>query len=297
MGLTAAMLDTKNDIAAAIGQQVEKMIVQAKKDSEARVRHELNIARTQLQQMEALVTDLGERVSRCVRSNGSGVADPSIVVDRNFLSQKIAQLEQKWSSEVKALKQDLHRTILAHNHNSDLMRHHRDALDEARRRLDSQAHLKADQVDAQIEKVDRMLRASLTKQRALDMLTDRLTHLELQVNEMIPGAAAMQNPFAAMLASPPGIAGVGALGQSSGKKKKDGDVPSAEEVRERLLQAARAAQSTDGASNFNAEAPVFVPRGVADTGAKGDTGETSGEGEESQSGGDDETTAKKEVDA
>ena len=27
--------------------------------------------------------------------------------------------------------QDLHRTILAHNHNSDLMRHHRDALDEA----------------------------------------------------------------------------------------------------------------------------------------------------------------------
>lgn len=82
--------------------------------------------------------------------------------------QKIKQLEQKWGSEVKALKQerefltvsdcwksvslltldhvgrrsdhfshapqqlqDLHRTILAHNHNSDLMRHHRDALDEA----------------------------------------------------------------------------------------------------------------------------------------------------------------------
>lgn len=291
------MLDSKGDLAAAIGQQVEKMIVQAKKDSEARVRHELNIARTQLQQMEALVTDLGERVSRCVRTNGSGVPDPSIVVDRTFLSQKIAQLEQKWSSEVKALKQDLHRTILAHNHNSDLMRHHRDALDEARRRLDSQVHLKADQVDAQIEKVDRMLRASLAKQRALDMLTERLTQLELQVNEMIPGASAMQNPFAAMLASPPGIAGVGALGQSSGKKKKDGDVPSAEEVRERLLQAARAAQN-DGATSFNAEAPVFVPRGVADNGAKGHTGEASGnEGEESQSGGDDDTTAKKEADA
>ena len=74
---------------------------------------------------------------------------------RSGRGQKIKQLEQKWGSEVKALKQahmlqsregfsglrdrqddyviqDLHRTILAHNHNSDLMRHHRDALDEDR---------------------------------------------------------------------------------------------------------------------------------------------------------------------
>merc|ERR1719486_345716 len=119
--------------------------------------------------------------------------DPTQTVDRAFLNTKIAQLESKWSSEVKALKQDLHRTILAHNHNSDLMRHHRDALDEARRKL-----------DAQIEKVDRMLRAGQAKQRALDALTERLTALEQQVGDILPSVPAMAG-YPGML---PGMAGM-----------------------------------------------------------------------------------------
>merc|ERR1719159_425023 len=121
--------------------------------------------------------ELRERVSRCA---GPHATDPVQTVDRVYLSNKISELEQKWGSEVKALKQDLHRTILAHNHNSDLMRHHRDALDEARRKLDSQTQPKAEQVDAQIDKVDRMLRAGLAKQRAVDALTERLATLEAQ---------------------------------------------------------------------------------------------------------------------
>ena len=38
------------------------------------------------------------------------------------------------------------------------------------------------EVDAQIEKVDRMLRAGAAKQRALDALTERLTQLEQQAS-------------------------------------------------------------------------------------------------------------------
>jgi len=255
------------DVASAIGQQVEQMILQAKKDSEARVRHELNVARGQLQQMEAHITELSDRVARCVRSNGAGGPDPSQIVDRTFLCQKIKQLEQKWGSEVKAMKQDLHRTILAHNHNSDIMRHHRDALDEARQKLDAQTQPKAEQVDAQIEKVDRMLRNGQAKQRALDALTERLAQLEQQVGgPMAPGAG-----FGSMM--PPGISGAGLAGLSGSstsasttKKnaKKDGEPPSEEEVRARLLQAARGAQSAADSSStsFNAEAPVFIPRGA-----------------------------------
>lgn len=253
------------DLAAAIGAQVEQMILQAKKDSEARVRHELNVARSQLQQMEALITDLTDRVGRIVRSNGSASPDAALLVDRAFLSQKISQLEQKWGSEVKALKQDLHRTILAHNHNSDLMRHHRDALDEARRKMDSLGQPKAEQVDAQIQKVDRLLRAGEAKQRALDALTERIGTLELQVNDLLPGTA-MANPFAAMM---PGLA----MSGDSRSGKKDGELPSEEEVRKRLLQAARSSQSADGSTTFNAEAPIFVPRGVA---ATQDAGTSSG---------------------
>ncbi|CAK9046727.1 DNA mismatch repair protein Mlh3, partial [Durusdinium trenchii] len=249
-GAMAASLH--GDVASAIGKQVEQMILQAKKDSEQRVRHELNVARTQLQQMEAHITDLSTRLDRCVRLNSTGSPDPSVTVDRAFLSQKIKQLEQKWGSEVKALKQDLHRTILAHNHNSDLMRHHRDALDEARRKLDSQPQPKAEQVDAQIEKVDRMLRAGAAKQRALDALTERLTQLEQQAASLFPSVASV----------PPGLAAAPAPKKAS---KKDGELPSQEEVRAMLEKAARG----EGASSFNAEAPVFIPRSAVDLDSPG----------------------------
>jgi uncharacterized membrane protein YccC len=268
---TAPIPSLHGDLGAAIGAQVEQMILQAKKDSEARVRHELNVARSQLQQMEALITDLTDRVGSISRTNGNAAAETSLIVDRTFLSAKVSQLEQKWGSEVKALKQDLHRTILAHNHNSDLMRHHRDALDEARRKMDSLGQPKAEQVDAQIQKIERLLRAGEAKQRALDALTERIVTLELQVNEMLPGTA-MANPFASMMQ---GLAVPGETRSS----KKDSEPPSEEEVRKRLLQAAKAAQG-DASTTFNAEAPVFIPRGVAQDVGPSSVGEASSPGED-----------------
>lgn len=273
------MSSLHGDVASAIGQQVEQMILQAKKDSEARVRHDLSVARSQLQHMEGLIQDLSERVQRAARANGPGVPDPAQTVDRTFLNQKISQLEQKWGSEVKALKQDLHRTILAHNHNSDLMRHHRDALDEARRKLDGQMQPKAEQVDAQINKVDAMLRQGQAKQRAIDALTERLTALEAQVGDLFPnpaGAYPGMMPgmpgMPGMLGQPPGMGPPGRETQPSAKrasKKEGGEPPTEEEVLQHmkalsLQKAAKAGQASSAdTTTFNAEAPVFVPRGAA----------------------------------
>jgi len=215
------------DVAVAIGAQVEQMILQAKKDSEARVRHDLSVAKSQLQHMESIVIELSGRVARCVDQRGPGASEASETVDRTLLSQKISQLEGKWGSEVKALKQDLHRTILAHNHNSDLMRHHRDALDEAKRKVDAMTQPISEQVDVQIDKVERILRAGQAKQRALDALTERLAQLEAQVGEMLPSASMAGYPGAM-----PGMPGL---------------KPPTE----------------DAHKTFNAEAPVFVPRAVA----------------------------------
>mmetsp|Transcript_44972 Transcript_44972/g.82168 ORF Transcript_44972/g.82168 Transcript_44972/m.82168 type:complete len:338 (+) Transcript_44972:86-1099(+) len=273
------------NVASVIGHQVEQMILQAKKDSESRVRHELNLARTQLQQMEGVITDLGERIARCNRSSGLGGSDQSQTVDRAFLNQKIQQLEQKWGSEVKALKQDLHRTILAHNHNSDLMRHHRDALDEARRKLDTLTQPKAEQVDAQIEKVERMFRHSQAKQKELENLAHRLSQLEIQVNELLPNPNAMP-PYA-------GLAGMGGMNallaqqqaqaaaqtrepqpKRAGKKELTAD----EEELRRLYLQAHAQTVAKAGSNFNAEAPVFVPTAAASEDA------TVGEGTEAADG-------------
>lgn len=290
------------DVASAIGQQVEQMILQAKKDSEARVRHDLSVARTQLQHMESQIDGLNERVARCARVGSAGAVDPSQTLDRAFLSQKISQLEQKWGSEVKALKQDMHRTILAHNHNSDLMRHHRDALDEAKKKLDAQTQPKAEQVDAQLDKVDRMLRAGQAKQRALDALTEQLATLEQQVGELLPntGTGLPGSAFSPM----PGILGQGGAGPwaevqqreaataaAVAKRggKKDGEPPTDEEVRNRLLQRTRAAAAGSSAAavpavaagmapdaagmTFNAEAPVFVPRSATSPSEGSDSGE------------------------
>jgi len=263
------------DVASAIGQQVEQMILQARKDSETRVKHDLTEVRARLQQMEGSIGILTDRVSR-VRTRAQKPGPDPEHVDQAFLNNSIHQLEQKWGSEVKALKQDLHRTILAHNHNSDLMRHHRDALDEARRRLDAQTQPKAEQVDAQIEKVDRMLRAGQAKQRALDALTERMTALEQQVGDLMPPSGQMPGQFGGMLPGVPRHPNLTPMGiphpqmvqqreQPKRLGKKEGEIPTEEEVRARLLQAAQAGHTNGndgGASNFNAEAPVFVPRGA-----------------------------------
>merc|ERR1719387_709150 len=124
--------------------------------------------------MEQQITALSERVSKC-QPGQHGALDTSQTVDRNSLSQALQALELRWGAEMKALKQDLHRTILAHNHNSDLLKHHKDALDEVRRKIDSQTQPRADQIDAQLTKVDRMLRQGQAKQRTLDALCEPLT--------------------------------------------------------------------------------------------------------------------------
>merc|ERR1719506_1778217 len=47
----------------------------------------------------------------------------------NALLQKV---EQQWGQEIRTLKQELHQTILAHNHNADLIKHHKDTIDSLR---------------------------------------------------------------------------------------------------------------------------------------------------------------------
>lgn len=231
------------------------MIMQAKQDSENKVRNDLTVARKQLEGIGGQIQELEGRVARCVGPNGKASSDPSRVVDKTFLDSKVKSLEDKWGSEVKALKQDLRRTILAHNHNSDLMRHHRDALDEARQKIDTLMPPKAEQVDNQIQKVDRLVRAGQAKQRALDALTERLTALEQQVGELIQGGFSgmfpQQGPAAGRFIGHGQQPRADAV--AAARMAKDAELPTEE------------ATARGDAHNFNAEAPVFVPHGAAQT--------------------------------
>merc|ERR1719498_2075109 len=53
-------------------------------------------------------------------------------VDAEHVSLMLSKVEQQWGQEIRTLKQELHQTILAHNHNADLIKHHKDAIDALR---------------------------------------------------------------------------------------------------------------------------------------------------------------------
>merc|ERR1719230_1707999 len=60
------------------------------------------------------------------------------VAEKQTVAQALAKLEQQWGKELGKLKQELHQTIFAHNHNADLMKHQKDALDEIRQEINAQ---------------------------------------------------------------------------------------------------------------------------------------------------------------
>jgi len=219
VGVTGSLHD---EVASAIGRQVEQMILQAKKDSEARVKHELSHVRHEMEAMQ-------QQINALQRQPGQpGLPVASQPVDRTSLSSALQAQEQRWGAEMKSMKQDLHRTILAHNHNSDLLKDHKNALDEVRGKIESQP--RANQISVeQLSKVDRMLPQGQAKHRTLDALYERLDSLESRISATL----ASGYPTAAM--------GVGSLGAPQ-------------------VVAAPAAKAS-GNNSLRSEAPVFVPSG------------------------------------
>merc|ERR1719458_658254 len=118
-------------------------------------------------------------------------------------------IEQQWGQEIRTLKQELHQTILAHNHNADLIKHHKDTIDSLRERCMKLAgnSMKTSEIQQQLQHLDTRLKQQ-HKQRKLEPLFERLTALEQRV------AAAAQNPWRYSAMMP----GLGAAGMMAGGK-------------------------------------------------------------------------------
>jgi len=213
VGATASIHD---EVASAIGRQVEQMILQAKKDSEARVKHELAHVRDAMETMQ-------QQINTLQRGGGQpGLSDASQTVDRTSLSSTLQAQELRWGAEMKSLKQDLHRTILAHNHNSDLLKDHKNALDEVRGKIAAQP--RANQISVE--------QLSKAKHRSLDALYERLDSLESHISSTLT-------------AGYPTAIGAGSLG-----------APQA------VSAPAAKTSSVFGSNSLRSEAPVFVPGGA-----------------------------------
>merc|ERR1719287_196695 len=113
--------------------------------------------------MHAIMGKMDSSIDALVRQLDEIEEAPEQDVEPQTVAQALAKLEQQWGKELGKLKQELHQTIYAHNHNADLMKHQKDALDSIRNELDTQKSTSNDTervklAKAQLAKADAMLK-------------------------------------------------------------------------------------------------------------------------------------------
>jgi uncharacterized protein YukE len=237
------------EIARDIGQQVEQMILQAKHSSETKVIQEISKIKTKMDALKEKITMVSDRVNRLDANAGQ-----LLKVD---LQKSIQKLEEVWEGEVGTLKHELWQTIQAHNHNADLMKTHKDAIDQIQARTsDLTSNPEMEQIHQNLIQVDKLLQREAAKQQQTDDFIRRLTLVQqqLQLQQGSWGPPGM--PFPGMAGMPPGIQAMpGAnnppapAGKKAQKKSKAKAKPSS------------SAANAQNAQGLRAEAPEFVPIG------------------------------------
>merc|ERR1719237_1359211 len=174
-----------------------------------------------------------ERVSRLEPSGGLLKAE---------LQQSIAKLEEVWEGEVSTLKHELWQTIQAHNHNADLLKHHKDAIDHVQGRMTDTAP------NPELEKV---MQREQAKEAQMDQLMQRLTVVQQQLSAGVGhwAGGGMAPPF--QMAQAASTASVTA---APGKKAKRQAAKPA-----KPKAATAASLQAAAAASLRAEAPEFVP--------------------------------------
>jgi len=163
--------DIGQDIMVSILDQVKLLLAQARRDSEAKVKNELSSVNEVIQvldqRLDAMITQLDD-------------AEAPQVVEQHTVAQALAKVEQQWGKELGKLKQELHQTIFAHNHNADLMKHQKESIDEIRAELEKLKPPSPERIKlakAHLQKTDQLLN-SQQRQRRLEPLFQRLAVLE-----------------------------------------------------------------------------------------------------------------------
>lgn len=235
--------DYHHDIARDIGQQVEVMILDAKHASENRVGKEIQKIKQKMEAMAEKIKLINDKVAQ-VEPSAKGLL-------KTDLQASIAKLEEVWEGEVGTLKHELWQTIQAHNHNADLLKHHKDAIDQVQSRMtDVPPNPELDQVHLQLLQVDKVLQREMAKEVQMDQLMNRLTVVQQQLFQSW-GAP----PTASALMAQSALAAVRAPMVATGKKAP----------KKASAKAPKGAKAAPGLASLTAalraEAPEFVPTG------------------------------------
>jgi len=240
----AAGADVHHDIARDIGQQVEMMIMDAKNNSESKVGKEINKIKLKMESMNDKIKRITERLGRLEPGIG-GLLKADV-------QKNISKLEEVWEGEVGTLKHELWQTIQAHNHNADLLKHHKDAIDQIQNKMtDSSPNPELEQAHAQLMQVDKIMQREALKEQQMDQLMQRLSVVQQQLSAAVGPWPSGIPPNFAMSQAPVGSSASGASA-AAGKK-----------TQRKVTKATRATKSPGTsqqvAPTLRAEAPEFVP--------------------------------------
>lgn len=273
--------DLQKEISWTIEAQVARMIEETKKETESKVKIELKQI---MEVMTGMNTRLDQLLAQLDGMDQPKAAEPPM--DAEEVNRLLSKVEQQWGQEIRTLKQELHQTILAHNHNADLIKHHKDTIDSLREnvtRLGPSGH--SSTRTAEITEKMKLLDARLKQRRKepnLERIFERLTFLEQRIASVMQyRGLAMADPasIAGALASmgmmPPGMGvpsmgvpgkGAGAKGgsrQKPGVEKAAYRCPTDEEVQERLSKLSHGGQAEAAVPDYGGEI-LYLPVGEAD---------------------------------
>jgi len=196
----------QKEITNTIERQVAQLLQQARNETEGKVKIELKTIIEKIMVMERTLDQLNAQLDAIDPPSKDGPAQGG-AVSAESVGQLLSKVEQQWGQEIKTLKEELHQTILAHNHNADLIKHHKETLDALQERSHKIANqnMKPTDVQAQLNKLDARLKQQ-QKQRKLEPLLERIQVLESHVARAAQQSAAWRFP---------GMGGLGAPGMSS----------------------------------------------------------------------------------
>jgi len=196
---------------------VNELLGSARKESENKVKAELKA-------LNDIMRDMDTRIDAIIKQLDEVEEGPEQAVEPGYVAQALAKLEQQWGKELGKLKQELHQTIYAHNHNADLMKHQKDALDNIRQDIETQKTTndsdRLKKAQSMCQKADTMLKGQ-QKQKKLEPLFRRLAAIEQRLAACrwpmgmmpgmahpgmgLPGMAGMPGMPGMMAGMPPGM--------------------------------------------------------------------------------------------
>lgn len=193
--------ELQKEISSTIEAQVAKLIEEASQSTAQKVKIELKQIMEAMKGMDARLDQLLVQIDGVEPSTSN---EPPMDVEA--VGVLLSKIEQQWGQEIRMLKQELHQTILAHNHNADLIKHHKDTIDALRERCTKLQSNKGrnSEIVQQMQRLDARLKQQ-QKSRKLEPLFERLERLEQRV---AVAAARAYGGYGMPHMVPPGVPGV-----------------------------------------------------------------------------------------